>query len=780
MNTVLCPQYHCRHISLLQRLFCLGSLLVLALRLPAAELLRNGSFAGGLNAWKINPALSDWSPWQSGAVSLHPPGYGFTGIVLYQNLNVPSVAGKTLTVTASLQKAYAPSGRTVAVYVDYATAAGQIKRLTVLNPDNAWFQSDYTNMTADFTLPAEAAKLVRLSLAKLISGDFSTTNVSLSGSGLTAGNVPAITSISTAAGPYYSTTNSGLLTLWGHDFGAATGQVFIGTSPAGAVGQSIGAPAAQVVSWNNTQAVVSVVEPMCSGGIYLLADSVESDGDFSFTLLSPNFTVDVVNPNITVVRGQTATVLLKVVFLNGFQTAGGVSFMMTTPSYAPPSSPPLFRSGGYSIDLDTTSLTNGTYAGMVQSLSETYARFTPFTLNVTSITNINFYTNSGLSNVTISSFVVTNQNEFTYNFSYQLLDNTGQPYGASAAGSPSPSPVTVTSDNPAVVSVATGNFGPRYFAASDGLAHLTFATPDGCSNSLAVTVSLGTGPRFTVGSILPTIADNSGLSTNTIYWQGTADPTWIGYEGSAGFSFDNRVGDYDMHSVTWTFGVPAGTPPGNYLLYSTIGDGSLVPKSVVTLTVVNDATRGQVAGAIEVIDASGNPMMQEINGNLEIYDAGTGLGAVTNMIANFNTSTYSVGYLRPGSYRIRFVPMNTSMAPQWYPNATNFAQAATVSVAAGQTATNVNFYLAPVCAPPASLLLPGPVVHHADVPCGDWDFCLPSTVSGVVYFLEFKDSLDDPAWTIAQTITGDGGPRTLVDHASSSAHRFYRLRMVVP
>jgi len=744
---------------------------------PPVELLRNGSFAGGMDGWKVNPALPGWNPWFSGEVALHPPSYSFNGMLFYQNLNVAGVSGKTLTVSLSLQNAYALAGNAIAVDLDYATAGGQIKRLEVLNPDNASVPMVYSNVTADFTLPAEASKVVRLSIVKKNNGQFSTTNVSLAGVGLTAGNVPVITSTSTACGYYHSSTNSGLLTITGHDFGAAAGQVLIGTAPAGAVGRSVISPAAQVVSWSVTQAVVSVVEPMRSGSIYLMADSVESDGDLSFGVLSPNFTVDMVNPDITVVRGETASVLLHVAFLNGFQTAGGVSFMLTDPQCTWRASQPLFRSGGYSLDLDTSTLTNGVYSGVAQSLSETYARFTPFTLHVVGITNINFYSSSGSP---ITSLLVTNQNEFTYTIDYQLVDSTGQPYVSATVGPPQLPPVTVTSDNPGVVMTVAGNFGPRFFAVNDGSANLTFATPDGFSKSLPVTVGITMSPRFLVGSISPGVADNSGLSTNTIYWQGTIYPSWRSYEGNSSFSFDGVVPNPDNHSTSWTFGVPAGTPPGTYLFNSSFDGYSSSANRFVTLTVANVSSRGQIAGQILVVDSGGSYMMQEINGNLELYNDATGAGVVTNNISNFNTSAYNIGYIQPGSYRVRFVPMYSLSGPQWYPNATSFAQAATVTVSAGQTATNINFYLAPIPTPPPNFLLPWPAAHRPGVPGSDWDFGLGTTVSGVTYYLEYKDSLGDAQWTIAQTITGDGGPGILADKAASSPQRFYRLRMVAP
>ena len=437
-------------------------------------------------------------------------------------------------------------------------------------------------------------------------------------------------------------------------------------------------------------------------------------------------------------RGQTITELFRVDFLNGFQTAGGLSAMLVSPVSAPPAAAPLFRSGGYSFEMDTSSLANGDYVGLAQTLEDSsYARWAPFVLKVRSITNISF--TAGYPAAAISSLVITNQREFTYDFSYQLVDNTG----ATFASSGTVPAVTITSDNPTVVMVAK-QFRPAPFAVSGGAANLIFTTPNGYNNTLPVTVNLPAAPKFTMASVSPFIADNSGLSTNTIYWQATEDPTWVGYEGMASFSFDNMGRDYVNHSVTWTFGVPEATAPGTYLLDAELGDN--VTKSYVTLTVVNAASKGQIAGAIMTVD-SGGFFMHETMGNLEIYDAGTGALVQTNSISNFNSDTYLASYVTPGSYRVRWVPMGGG-APQWYYQATNFAGAAIIQVLAGQTVSNINFYQRPAPTPPSGLSVPAPVANGTE-----FKFNVP-TVFGVNYVLEYKNDLNDQSGSRPRPLAG--------------------------
>ena len=731
-------------------------------------MIQNGTFAGGMTGWKVAPKLAGWDPCASGDPSLSPSDYSYAGILFYQDFNATNTSPGSVALTVGLKKNYGSSGNSVAVYLDYATTNLQVKRLMVLNPENASFtDSVYTNLSADISLPAEASKVVRLLVGIMDrNSSFNLNLASLSATGLSAAPLPSLTSIFPSTGAYYSTTNSGLITICGTNLGT-NGQVFLGTAPMEAVPLT-GAPqpTAQVVSWNNTQVVVRVVEPMSSGKVYLLTGGVESQGDCYFTITSPLFTFSAVYLESTVLRGQTITVPFRVDVLNGFQSASGLSAMLVSPVFAPPATTPLFRSGGYSFDFDTASLTNGDYIGLAQTLEDnSYARWAPFMLKVRSITNINF--TAGYPPAAISSVVVTGQKEFTYDFSYQLVDNLGATFTSSGTAPA----VTITSDNPSVVMVVNGNFGPCLFALAGGTANLLFSTPNGYNKTLPVTVSLPAAPKFTiVPGESPSIADNSGLSTNTIYWQATEDPTWVGYEGSVGFSFDGIYHDYVNHAVTWTFGVPEATPPGTYLLYAELGDN--VTESYATITVVNAASKGQISGSIITVD-SGGFFMHETMGNLEIYDAGTGTLVRTNFISNFNSDAYLAGYVTPGSYRVRWVPMGSS-APQWYSQAADFAQAATIQVLAGQTVTNINFYQRPIPVPPSNLSLPAPLANGTEL-----KFHLP-TVFGVNYVLEYKDGLNDTTWKLVQSIDGNGSTLAIADPAPAASQRFYRIRMQTP
>ena len=193
MKTIMC--HHHANYSFTIGLLVLAASLVWAPPVRGDELIQNGSFAAGMTGWKVAPKLDGWNPCASGAPSLTPPINDYAGILLYQDLNVTNTSLGTVTLTVGLEKIYGSSGRSVAVYLDYATTNLQVKRLMVLNPDNASFpDSTYTNLSVDISLPAEAAKVVRLLIGSLDSNNsFNLNLVGLSAPGLSSGPLPILT-----------------------------------------------------------------------------------------------------------------------------------------------------------------------------------------------------------------------------------------------------------------------------------------------------------------------------------------------------------------------------------------------------------------------------------------------------------------------------------------------------------------------------------------------------------------------------------------------------------
>jgi hypothetical protein len=739
----------------------------------AAELVRNGDFSAGLASWRISSRVGDYNPQPNPGVSLTPQPYNYKGVLIYQNLNVQGVSGKTLNLSLTLACTYTYDGKPLAVQLDYAVADGQVKRLTAWNPDSTAIVEGANQYTASVVMPAEAVRLVRLVVSRTAeNGDYSLHRISLDRTGLTPGIVPALGAISPSTGAYYSPTNHGEVVLRGSNFGTVTGQVFVGTSPADLVGEVPGAPLAvpDIQSWNSTQIVMRVVEPMSSGQVYIMAGSVEADGNSLFSVTSPHFVLIAEQAETVALRGQKFYLPFRLDFMNGFVSQGGVSMMLTMPVPSAPETPRLVRSGGFAVELDTTALPVGRNAGMAQTLEDhSYARFASFVVDVRTTSDILFTTNSGES--TVTAIKVARQGEFTSDFGYRLIDNTGanfQEWHLTAT----PPAVKAATDNPNVVQVFDDNFGQRFFAKDNGTAHLIFTSADGVSRTLTVQVELPATPRITTASINPGVADNSGKSTNYIYWQGTEPFGWIGYEGIASFSMDGQVWDSANKSASWTVPVPEGTPPGRYLFHAQAGSPEIAT-SYVMLDVVNASTHGQIEGNVVTVGGM-EPYGHGAMGNLEWYDAATGEVRGTNTINAFGTSHYLASYIPPGSYKVRWVSFGYSNTSQWYPKAASFSEATAVQVTAGNTVSNVNFVLLSDPVVSYDLNIPAPAFNGSEI-----TFAV-TTESGLTYVLEYKDTLQDETWKIAQSLSGNGSKMVLADPSGPATRRFYRVAVVRP
>jgi hypothetical protein len=741
----------------------LGLLLAATMATSAEEVISNGNFSSGLAHWRMHPSLASWNPLSEGAVLLHPPSWSYQGTVVYQNLNVTVEGGASAVLSVRLKKYYAPTGKSLSFELDYITTSGQANRIGLLSPDNDGID-DWGTQTATVSLPADASKVVRLVVNKQGYGEFLMDDVSLSIAG-TARPVPVITSAGPLFGPLSATNR---LTLRGTDLGT-TGQVIIGGWPADLAGYHFGAPTAQIESWSSTEIVARVAEPLRSGGIYVVTDGVEANGDFDYTITSPTFTVDPVVREITAVRGQAAELLLYVNFLNGFTSENGVNFMiMDPPDLGESSDQPLKSTGGFRFALNTSSLATGTHRCMAQSMEDkSYARFIPFSVKVVTISAINFFEyDDNYERVTITSKTVTKQGE-VYIYS-EALDNEGKVLGENQSGPPGASPIVAVSSDPSKLMVFNDKFGQRFFAQASGNVTLTFSAPGGFTRELPVTIDLPSAPFVDTAVHTMAAADNSGLTTNVFSMHATEPIGWIGYEGFINANMDTITRDSATSSASWPFQIVAGTQPGDYLFYAEAGGA----KRYAVLTVVNTPSRGQITGELRTLgdDSMGG---QDLFGTLECYDAAQSLVS-TNRIEAYGSTAYLASYIAPGTYRVRFVPDGQNRPPVWHPGSLNFAGAAPVTVAAGATVSNINFYIPLQNAAPTNYNLTKPSFETGNVTMK----C--ETLAGVTYHLEATESLENPNWVTVFSLTGDGGTRTLADAAPPARGRFYRIRFTTP
>ena len=657
------------------------------------ELLQNGSFSNGLAGWTVNPNLSPWSPLASNTsnqyVSLHPPGLSWVGTVLYQNLNVTGVAGKTVDISMAFQKTDAWAADVVGVYLEYVDTSGahrQERVLTSGDPQTA----DWQTRTAQYTLPADARKLVRLAIAKEDYGSYAGDNVSLTATGVTVNPVPEITAISPDSGPYPTTC-----TITGSGFGSNQGRVEIG-------GESSGVT---VQSWTDRQIVVQVNEPARSGAVRIYADETESNGLFTYTVTSPYFTVDFVTPTVKVIKGETAQMPVRVDFFNGFATQDGVSlFVPEAPSICSFAPLPLKGAAGTLLSIDTSSLAPGDYEWHVQSVeAHSYARMATFRLRVVTVSDIRFFGyDSSYTQQEYSSLTVSKQGSVSLNVT--AIDSDGKEVSYQT-------PITLVSSDPQKFGAYPNSWnGYDCYARNNGSVTLTATTPDGHSETLPVTITFPETPRIVSVSVIPPVVTNKGDVDLSYYAKGT---DWIGVSAMGELPLPSNGTFSDGNTVyTGTARVAEGAAPGTYLFSAYLGsDGSVTMPTPVTIT--NDPSRGAIRCGVFPLDP---PSAPEVVGTLELYNQQGELVKSFLPMSQGHSSFFTVHYVQPGTYRAKFVPFESTIYPQWYPNADSFAAAADVVVSAGQTADAVYFFTRNMPAQPPVVTSPYPAPGAVGVP----------------------------------------------------------------
>ena len=117
--------------------------------------------------------------------------------------------------------------------------------------------------------------------------------------------------------------------------------------------------------------------------------------------------------------------------------------------------------------------------------------------------------------------------------------------------------------------------------------------------------------------------------------------------------------------------------------------------------------------------------------------------------------TFAVPALSSTNFNLTFTP-------------TILGQFSNVVVFATDASTSTNTVLGQGVSAP---LIIAPVITGADL------LFTFETISGKVYAIEYKDSLDDPVWQLLQSVTGDGNPHTITAPTSAASQRFFRLRV---
>jgi len=646
------------------------------------NVIRNGDFNNGLDNWNVNPKLpQNWNPLNSGGVNLHPPLFDFRGVILYQNVNVPDIGGRTFNLSLNLTKlGTPPSGNSTAVWVFYVDTANVTQRIRILNPDNASISTN-SLVSGNITFPAAARKLVKVELVKENSGEFVVDNVSFASFGVIPGLVP-IVSMVTGSGFYSSTVN-----ITGSFFTTTPGRVRIAGSEEGLV----------ITDWTDTTIRVTLAEPARGGRVVVVADGVESNIEVRFEVRSPHFTVDLLRDTFVVVRGQTFVVPVRVDLRNGFITPGGVTLEFTTGNASAVTiTPAVIRtSGGVALRIDTTNWSAGTHVLTVRTVeAASLPRTVTVTVRVVSTSSIRFW-EFDLSNNRV--YLTTNRTT-TRQGSLQIFAE-----GIDSDGNLMVAPLTLESDNSSSLEVTRGSFmGYNIYALRTGSPRLIARAPDGFSANLTVNIIVPADPAITSITLTPQVITNKHTDNLTFSATGTRA---IGWE-IIGLISDHLTGsNMDWSNSNMTFGGsfrinPANRPDlGTYLFGAFIQSANLtrLAEAALPLTIVNDPSFSGIRGGVFSLDPSLPGFAMEMF-NLEFHQGGS-VNFTRNVFMHpmGGEPLFELGAIPPGTYKIRYAPFGGSPTmpspkPQWYPNADNISGAIDVTFTAGQVTPNIYFF----------------------------------------------------------------------------------------
>ena len=656
------------------------SVLLFAATLSAvngAELLQNGGFSAGLDHWSLPPPLvkQGWEALSTEAVSLDPPGgmSGYVDDVIYQPLNVSGAGGKTVTAGLKLRRVYGDAGmKTIAVFLEYVTTGntvGRVLAFEVANETVTDVADGWTPVQADVVLPADARKLTKFVIAKQTWGNFLADDAFLTAADLAAGNVPRITAV-TGSGQY-----GAVLTVTGTNLGATAGTLEVNGSTNWVTTQT----------WEDTEVTALIAEPAEAGVVRVRQDFTESWGGGIYHVTSPTYTLAVQGEGPMVVRGTRAKFVVQADFLNGFASAGGVSFAVpqAPPGVATFSPVPLKESGGVVLTIDTTTLTPGVHEWTVQATEATSVpRAAAFTLDVRQVASVTFRHGGG----PVASLNVGSQGELFVGFELRdaggaLLPNQG---------------CQLTSTNPlallALTTTSNGSF--RVFAQDEGNAELRVSAPDGFMAALPVTIAGLPAERMTQVGFTNPAPNNSGTSSTVFSAGAPVAVTGWGVEGmietepTIADAFENvDLGATFIQSEP--FSIVEGLMPNVFLFYASSAGGT----RHAPLTVVNAPGLGSVSGRVSMLGGMG-PHGAE--GTLEFFAVDDdSMPLLTREVSNWQSPEFTTGAIPPGTYKVRLVS-GFSGVTQWYPNAREFEDAQALTFTAGQTVANVDFFPPPM------------------------------------------------------------------------------------
>jgi hypothetical protein len=736
---------------------CASALLLAPLAGKAAELLRNGSFDNVLVDWAVAEILGDWLPYQypAGNIAIQTSINNYNGLLISQPLNVTGVANQQVQATIDLQAPWGlAAANTVALYLEYLDNTGSLHRIKILNPDDSTIPAapSSATYTENFTFPANATKLTRLTLENEAQGQILADNIHLTSATLAPGVLPHLGTLSSNAAAYGQT-----LTLTGSGFDGATAPVVLLNGSAEGL---------SITGWTAHTITAAVNEPAASGNLIVVIDGTPTVERRHLDITSPHLVVAIPEARHYAVFGQTVGVDVQIGFRNGFApTAPGVQMQILKNgsafgdgAFAPAQVP---REGGTRLTVNTTNLSVGQNTLQVRTTYGAFVIDTFFDIVIEMPANMWLYKGREIAT---NPLVFDSQSSASG--TVKLVDADGKVLKSAP-------PLTWSSSNTAVLKVFTGSLpwdGTSLLANNNGDAVLHITGPGTLHYQFPVHVELPASPRVVACQLASHSDDNSGSSPeNSLYYEFTEPITGFSWGCSEmGLLLGEEFWGSDNMSYTGRFRVPEGQLPGHYLITAASNDMA----SADVLTVVNAANKGMVTGHVKTFgDSSGDTQgLDYVNGTLEFYNAGTGKLSLQRNIDEWS-DTYHAAYVEPGSYKLRWVSVDG--LSQWYPLANSDADATPVVITAGTTTADIQFFFTKIATPVSPPVLAGPPTHDIVT----HTFGLPVLTDSInLYQLQKSNNLLEGSWfNLGDEVPGDDSVQIFQDSAATGPNAFYRV-----
>ncbi len=735
-------------------------------RLYGYELIRNGDLAQVLYGWGVDPQLESKMPYskEHQAIDLLEvlddmammPGPTLTGTMVYQPLNVMVQVGEPIAVSMDVRRTgwMSAAGHTVALYLEYLDSDGDRHRFLALNPDNDEVpDDDWESFSESISVPESMVRLVGVTLDREGEGRYAVRNISVTAPAPN-GILPKlrrVTPIDVAYGD--------VITLVGEHFGENSGVVMIGGCTNGV----------SILDWDDNEVQVELNDASIGGKVVLETRGARTWNPRTVRVTSPYHTVEVKPTSMMHVRwdlgmvaaieGQQVRVAVYNRFFNGFEAPDGLALSVLEPISVEFSRDRVYRHGGTILYIDTTGLTQGVHTITIQADD---GENTPRT------GTIDFFVHEVASTEFGITQAITQQG--SHPLGLAMTDVDENPIGHTFF---EPAVLFRTSDA-SILEAFNGSglwTGNQLLVHDSGVATLTATLPNGSEVSVSVTNAIPDSPRVVQSWMTyPTMQNIPVVITNTFNIQVSDNfgrrnvtfPSGIGIDGN--FIGSGTQWGYRFHLWGNEYAQPE---PGRYLWRASTEIGSDWVSAARIMTVVNDPSTALFRGRLA--DYEGETE-HSIYGTLELYDASTGDLMDTRDIHG-DIDEYVAARIVPGSYRLRWVSWPDT--EQWYPNATTFDEAETITVVAGEERDDLHF----VIPPPSRLLerpaLPTPQVNPDQ---GVFSITIPAEY-GNRYQLYKSTLLQDHTWyPVGWEQYAWDDEVTLEDDNLDAGPAFYRVR----